>query len=114
MSARFDLGKRPHLGYTESILDRAAELRHDAAAMAALAADPRARTFVIAGEFVCLRKSDPLSDPTFTFTQVAERVCGPDRLREQAFLGRNGDAALFAVAIDPEAAELLKSRSDLL
>src|SRR6266849_2242764 len=52
MSARFDLGTRPHLGYTGSVLDRAAELRHDAAAMAALAADPRARTLVIAGELV--------------------------------------------------------------
>jgi len=114
MSARFDLGKRPHLGYTDSILDRGAELRHDAAAIAALAADPRARTFVIAGELVCLRKGEPFSDPTFTFAQVAERVSEPEGLREQAFLGRNGEAALFAVAIDPKVAEPLKSRGDLL
>src|SRR5215467_12097456 len=113
MSSRFDLGKKPHLGYTGSILDRAAELRDDAAAMAALAADPRARTLVIAGELVCLRKGEPLTDPTFTFAQVAERVYEPDLLREQVFLGRNGDAALFAVAIDPDATKPLKSRGDL-
>src|SRR5215470_9345053 len=114
MSARFDLGKRPHLGYTDSVLDRAAQLRHDAAAIAALAADPRARTLVIAGELVCLHKGEPFNDPTFTFTRAAALASGPDRVREQVFLGRNGDAALFAVAIDPESAEPLKSRSDLL
>ncbi len=114
MSARFDLGTRPRLGYTDSVLDRAAELRHDPAAIASLAADPRTRTLVIAGELVCLRRSESLNDPTFTFEQVAALGYGLDRIREQVFLGRNGDAALFAVAIDPDAAHLLKSRSDLL
>src|SRR5262249_42696990 len=103
MSARFDLGKRPRLGYTGSVLDRTAELRHDPAAMAALAADPRARTFVIAGELVCLHKGEPFNDPTFTFAQAAALVSGADRMREQVFLGRSGDAPLFAIAIDPDA-----------
>jgi NAD+ diphosphatase len=35
-------------------------------------------------------------------------------MREQVFLGRDGSGPLFAVAIDPEAAEPLKSRGDLL
>jgi NAD+ diphosphatase len=112
--ARFDLGVRPHLGYTGRVLDRAAELRRDPAAMAALAADQRARTFVIAGELVCLHKGEPFNDPTFTFAQATALASGSDRIREQVFLGRNGDAALFAVAIDPDAAEPLRSRSDLL
>lgn len=114
MSARFDLGTTPHLGYTDSVLDRAAGLRHDPAAIAALAADPRALTFVIAGELICLHKVEPFNDPTFTFAQAAALVSGPDRMHEQVFLGRNGEAALFAVAIDPDAAGTLRSRSDLV
>jgi NAD+ diphosphatase len=114
MPARFDLGMKPHLGYTGSVLDRAAELRHDPAAMAALAADSRSRTLVITGELVCLHKGEPFSDPTFTFAQAAALVSGAGRMREQVFLGRNGDAPLFAVAIDPDAAKALRSRSDLL
>jgi NAD+ diphosphatase len=114
VSQRFDLGVRPHLGFTGSGLDRAAELRRDPAATAALAADPRGRTLVIAGELVCLHKGEPFHDPIFTFTQAAALVSGPDQMHEQVFLGRDGEEALFAVAIDPDAAKPLSRRSDLL
>jgi NAD+ diphosphatase len=114
VSQRFDLGVRPHLGFTGSGLDRAAELRRDPAATAALAADPRVRTLVIAGELVCLHKGEPFHDPTFTFTQAAALVSGPDQMHEQVFLGRDGEDVLFAVAIDPDAAKPLSGRSDLL
>jgi NAD+ diphosphatase len=114
MSTRFDLGTRPRLAYTDNALDRAAELRPDSAVTAALAADPRARTLVIAGDLVCLHKGEPFNDPAFTLAQTAALVSGPDQMRERVFLGRNGDAALFAVAIDNDAATALKSRSDLV
>jgi NAD+ diphosphatase len=114
MSARFDLGIRPHLGYTGSVLDRASELRHDPVAIATLAADPRSRTLVIGGELVCLRKGEPFNDPTFTFAHAAALVPEADQTREPVFLGRNGDGALFAVAIDPDATKALGSRSELL
>jgi NAD+ diphosphatase len=114
MSARLDLGTRPHLGYTGSVLDRAAELRNDPAAISALAADPCARTLVIAGELVCLHKGEPFNDPAFTFAQAGALAAGPERIREQVFLGRDPGGPLFAVAIDPEAAEALKARSDLV
>jgi NAD+ diphosphatase len=114
VSQRFDLGVRPHLGFTGSGLDRAAELRRDPAATAALAADPRVRTLVIAGELVCLHKGEPFHDPTFTLTQAAALVSAPDQMHEQVFLGRDGEEALFAVAIDPDAAKPLSQRSDLL
>jgi len=110
MPARFDLGNKPHLGYTDSVLDRAAELRHDPAALAALEADPRARALVIGGELVVVRKGAPLNDPAFTLAQ-AGALAPP---RERAFLGRRDDAPLFAVAIDPDAAAALKGRDDLL
>jgi NAD+ diphosphatase len=114
MTVRSDLGVKPYLGFTNSVLDRAAELRHNPAATAAQAADPRARTLVIAGELVCLHKGEPFNDPTFTFAQAAALASGPDRMHEQVFLGRNGDAPLFAVAIGPDAAKRLRDRSDLL
>jgi NAD+ diphosphatase len=110
MSARFDLGKRPQLGYTDSVLDRAAHLRHDPAALAALAADRRARAVVISGELVVLRKGAPFHDPTFSLGE-ADALGTP---RERAFLGLLDGVPLFAFAIDPEIAEALKSRDDLV
>src|SRR5260370_11258548 len=110
MTVRFDLGARPHLGYTGSVVERAADLRQDPTAIATLEADARARTFVICGEFVIARKGTPFNDPAFPLG--AAGTFAPKR--EQVFLGRNGDAALFAVAIDPDAAEPLRNRSDLL
>jgi NAD+ diphosphatase len=110
MTIRFDLGAKPHLGYTGSVVERAADLRHDPAAIAALEADARARTFVICGEFVIARKGTPFNDPMFPLGAAGAFVPA----REQVFIGRSGDMALFAVAIDPDAAEPLRSRSDLL
>jgi len=110
MPVRFDLGAKPHLGYTGSVLDRAAELRHDPAAMAALEADPHARTFVIGGEIVVLRKRAPHHDPAFTLAEAA--TLAPPR--ERAFLGRHDGMPLFAVAVEPDAAETLKTRADLV
>ena len=110
MPARFDLGTKPHLGYTDSVVDRAAHLRHDPAALAVLATDPRARTFVIGGESVVLRRGAPFGDPAFAAALAA--ALGPQR--EQVFLGVLDGAPLFAVAIDPQVAEALKSRDDLL
>jgi NAD+ diphosphatase len=114
MSASFDLGPRPYLGYTGGLLDRAAGLRSDTAALSALAADSRARTLVIAGEFVCLQKDEPLLDPWFTFAQAAALAPGPDRIRERVLLGRHAAGPLFGVAIAPGAAEGLKNRGDLV
>src|SRR5260370_26127439 len=110
MTIRFDLGAKPHLGYTGSAVERAADLGQEPTAIATLEADARARAFVICGEFVIARKGTPLNDPTFPLG--AAGAFAP--AREQVFLGRSGDTALFAVAIDPDAAEPLRNRSDLL
>jgi NAD+ diphosphatase len=118
MPASFDLGSKPYLGYTGSALNRAAELRSDPAAVSTLAADPGARTLVTAGEFICLHKGDPCHDPWFTLEQAAALVSGQgqshEQISEQVFLGQHGRGPLFAVAIDPVAAEALKDRSDLV
>jgi NAD+ diphosphatase len=110
MPARFELGAKPQLGYTDSVLDRAAQLRHDAAAMAALEADPRARAFVIGGELVVLRQGAPFHDPAFAVALAG--AFAPKS--EQVFLGLHDGAPLFAVAIDQFAAEGLKGRDELV
>ena len=56
MSPRPDLGPKPRLGYSASRIDRAAERRTDAAALAALEARCAGRTYVIGGEMVVLEK----------------------------------------------------------
>jgi NAD+ diphosphatase len=114
MTVRFDLGAKPYLGYTGSMLNRAAELRSDPAAIAALAADPAARALVVAGELVCLRKAEPFNDPSFTLAQAAGLICEPERIREQVFLGRDSSGPQFALAIDQGAVEALSGRDDLL
>jgi NAD+ diphosphatase len=119
MLSRPDLGVPPHLGYTASALDRAAERRQDAAAIAAFEADPRARICLLGGELVVLHKSPssvaaassgPGGNPDFTFAEAA--ALAP--WRERVFLGLRDGAPRFAAGVDKEAAEALKSRSDLL
>ncbi len=56
MPSRPDLGPKPHLGYTQSLIDRAAERRLDAAGLAAYAADPRARPMSSAANMIVLKK----------------------------------------------------------
>jgi NAD+ diphosphatase len=110
MPARYDLGAKPYLGYTASAIERATELRRDPAAISALAGDPRACTFVIVGESAVLHRGAPLHDPAFTLAEAA--TLGVPR--EQVFLGLRDGAPLFATAIDPDNAEALKNRADLV
>jgi NAD+ diphosphatase len=114
MLSRPDLGVPPLLGYTANALDRAADRRQDAAAIAALEADPRARVHLIGGEIVVAHKPqnarDGDEDPAFTFPQAAALAAW----REKVFLGLFEGAPRFAVGIDRAAVESLKSRSDLL
>jgi len=110
MTARFNLGTKPYLGYTDSVVERGTELRHDPTAIAALEADARARAVVISGERVVMHKGMPFNDPTFTL--AAANAVSPKQ--EQVFLGRHNGAPLFGIAIDPDATDALKSRDDLL
>jgi NAD+ diphosphatase len=109
MSPRPDLGPHPRLGYADSRIDRAAERRPDAAAIDALERDAHARAYAIGGELVVLRKAAAGLDPLFTLAD-ARALPGA---REVAFLGLAAGAPRFAVALDPAAAEMLKSREGL-
>jgi NAD+ diphosphatase len=103
MAPRLDLGPRPHLGYSASRVNRAAERRADA--MHAFESDDRARAYVISGELIVLRKTAAQPDPLFAC--AAARGFGV--AAEIAFLGLVDGAPRFAVAIDPAAAAALKA-----
>lgn len=110
MSPRFDLGPKPHLGYTNSRLTRAAENRTDAAAIATLAADPRTRVYAMGGELIVLKKASPLNDALFTLDEA--RALGP--ALETVFLGLRDGVARFGVGLPPQTTEALKERDGLL
>jgi NAD+ diphosphatase len=107
---RPDLGPKPLLGYTATILARVAERRSDEPYLAACAADPRCGTFAIGGELVVMRKTANGPDPLFGMMEA--RALGATG--ETVFLGLAGDAGRFGIALDPEAAKGLKERADLL
>lgn len=110
MPPRPDLGPKPRLGYTQSLIERVAERRSDTVWLATAAADAGARAYVVGGEQIILKKNGSAFDPTFTLAQA--RALGG--ITETIFLGLMNGAARFGVGIDPAAAAALKSRSDLL
>jgi NAD+ diphosphatase len=110
MSLLANLGPKPVLGYADSRLERAAELRTNQAAIDAMAAGPRAGAYVIGGELIVTKKGASVSDPLFTLEQA--RAFAP--ATETIFLGHlNGDGR-FGVGIAQADAEALKARDDLL
>jgi NAD+ diphosphatase len=109
MPPRIDLGPKPSLGYCESLLDRAAHHRDDAAALAALTADARSGTYLIGGELVLMRKRGTGLDPLFSMRD-AQAVAPP---MQAVFLGLLDGAPRFGHAIDAAAVEPLKARADL-
>jgi NAD+ diphosphatase len=110
MSPRPDLGPKPRLGYTASLVDRAAERRTDAAALAALESDPRGRVYVVGGEMVVLKRAADVHDPLFTLGEA--RALGSTA--ETVFLGLVAGAPRFAVALDPLAAKALEARDEFV
>jgi NAD+ diphosphatase len=110
MSPRPDLGPKPRLGYIANPIGRASERRTDTAFLAAVAADPRAATYVIGGELVILRKEPDGIDPLFTPAQAAALGAAG----EPVFLGLLDGAARFAAALDRASVEALKGRPDFV
>jgi NAD+ diphosphatase len=108
--SRHDLGPKPHLGYTQSLIERAAERRLDAAWLAACQADPVTRTYVIGGEMLVLKKGASIHEPAFTPAEA--RALAPPA--EQIFLGLHGGEPRFGTGIAADAAEALKARDDLV
>jgi NAD+ diphosphatase len=106
MSPRPDLGPKPRLGYTASLIERASERRNDEAFLAALAADPRDGAYAIAGEMVVLKAGAERHDPLFRLDEVAAL----GRQAETVFLGLMDGAGRFGVGLDPSVVETLKAQ----
>ena len=109
MSVRSELGPRPHLGYTASLIDRAADRRIDDALLAKFATDPRAGAYVIGGEHVVMKQRGEKADPLFSIADASALGA----TREKIFLGLRGEAPRFGIGLDPASIEPLKARSDL-
>jgi NAD+ diphosphatase len=107
MSPRPDLGPKPRLGYTASLIERASEKRNDEAFLHALLADERAGAYAIAGEMVVLKAGDEIHDPMFRPDEVA--ALGPQT--ETVFLGLVDGAGRFGVGLDPSVVEPLKAQN---
>ena len=76
-----DLGPKPLLGYTASILARVAERRSDEVFLTACEAHPRTGTFAIGGELVVMKRSSNRADPLFRPDEArALAPVGPDPL----------------------------------
>ncbi len=101
-----ELGPKPRLGYVQSRIERAAELRADDAAIARLAGEPRAGAYVIGGDLIVMKKGSALSDPLFTMDEA--RALGP--ASATVFLGSLEGAGRFGYGIAPAAADALKTR----
>jgi NAD+ diphosphatase len=107
--ARSDLGPAPHLGYTASAIERAAERRSDAAALAKFAESDRAGFYVIGGEMVVLKNRGEQHDPLFSRDEA--RALGT--ARDTVFLGLMDGAPRFGLGLEPAVVEPLKARDDL-
>jgi NAD+ diphosphatase len=105
-----DLGPKPRLGYTESSIDRAAELRLDDAKLAALDDDDRAGAYVAGGEMIVMKANSSLCDPLFGMAEA--RKLGDTT--ETIFLGLERGAGRFGIGVTPATVETLKTRNDLI
>ena len=111
MPSRYDLGPRPHLGYTQSLIDRAAERRLDGAWLAGRMNDAATLGYVIGTELIVLKKRDDgVHDPAFT----PDEAWALAPATETVFLGLMDGGARFGFGIAQASAEALKERSDLV
>jgi NAD+ diphosphatase len=109
MPFRSDLGPKPRLGYTDSRIARAAELRPDATAIATLSQHPGAGAYVIAGDWIVMKKGSPLHEPLFTMAEAQALSAATETI----FLGLLDGAPRFGHGLAPQTGEALKSRDNL-
>ena len=83
-------------------LDRLSERRDDAACIATLRQDARARTLAFVGDVPVLKASSGAPDPWFGLTEAAD--LGP--ARELVFLGARDDGPRFAQLLDDSTAQV--------
>ncbi|MGL5363926.1 MAG: NAD(+) diphosphatase [Bosea sp. (in: a-proteobacteria)] len=100
------------VGFATNPLDRRAELRDDAQAVAALRGKPETRFTVVAGETPILRKVDA---ETLSVWFDAAQAAALGVVEEAAFLGLDPEGApRFGLLIDKGLVETLKERDGLV
>ncbi len=109
MSSVSDLGPKPRLGYTQSLVDRIAERRRDEAWLREVERDPRSAAYVIGSELIVLKRSGDGYDAAFSPAEA--RALAP--VVETVFLGVIDGAGRFGIGIAQSDAEALKARDDL-
>jgi len=96
-------------GFAVNRLNRMSERRDDAAFINGLKQSPATRSLVLSGDIPVLKRVDDGYDALFTLAE-AMALGAP---RETAFLGVEGELALFAALIETETPETAQARSDI-
>lgn len=96
-------------GFALNRLNRLSERRDDAAFIAALRQSETARSLVLVGDVPILKRIHNRYDAHFTFPEVESLGTA----RETAFLGHDGEKAIFATLIEAEAPENAQGRDDI-
>lgn len=94
------LDRSAAVGFSGNPLDRLSERRDDAAFVAALRADPAARSVVFVRDLPVLRRVDGALDALFPLAE-AEAL---GAVRDRALLGRFGETPVFATCLEDGAA----------
>ena len=111
MSPRPDLGPKPRLGYTASLIERAAERRVDATAVEAMENDSRARAYVIGGELVVLKRA---ADVVRSLVHLGRSARTRDERRKSSFSACSRARRDSLSALVPAIAEALKTRDEFM
>lgn len=96
-------------GFAVNRLDRMSERRNDKAFIDSLKSAPTTQILVLSGDIPVLKLSNSGFDARFT----ADEAAALGAARETAFLGVDGELALFAALIETEAPENAQGRSDI-
>lgn len=106
----FEADLSTRAGFSVNRLNRMSERRDDSAFIDGLKQAPASRSLVFSGDIPVLRRVDDGYDALFTLDEAAA-LGAPG---ETAFLGVDGELALFAALIETEAPENAQGRSDIV
>lgn len=97
------------LGFATNHLDRSAFLRTKPEALAQIKAEAMTRFYVFCGDNIVLKAGESAEPALFAFDEMP----GASHFREQVFLGREGEAARFAMLLASEAEAELQADATL-
>lgn len=100
-----DFGPPPRLGYTGSLLERAAERRTNPEFLDKLARSGETGIYLVSGEMILLKKTAHGYDPVFTPDETS-MLAG---ITERVFLGLFRQSARFGFTIETSVAETLRN-----